>query len=60
MNKISKIIFNLLYEIGLIACMTASTLSGICGNKYSMNFLVFFGFLYLGAIINHNMENTDD
>ena len=56
----SKIIFGLLYEIGLIVCMTASLLSGVYGNNHSINFLVFFGFMYLGAVIRHNKENADD
>lgn len=55
MNEIIKIIVGLLCEIGLIVCMTASVLS--CENNYSINFLVFFGFMYLGAVIRHNGDN---
>ncbi len=60
MSDIIKYIFDALFEIALIVCMVGSVLSGVRGNNYSINFIVFFGFMYLGAVIRHNKENADD
>lgn len=57
MSDIIKYIFDALFEIALIVCMTVSV---FWESSVSTKSVIALGFLYVGSVIRHNKENSHE